>query len=54
VDRKAVKTCDLLVLTETLALVAQTAMTEGGMSLAIPFYIQGDHFFAVVIHTLTH
>jgi Zn-dependent protease with chaperone function len=41
-DHKAVETCDPLVLAEALALVAQAAMAETIMPLAVPFHNPGD------------
>jgi len=45
-DRKAAETCDPLVLAEALAMVAQTALTQDVMPLAVPFHTQGDRLLA--------
>ncbi|MGA1622568.1 MAG: M56 family metallopeptidase [Synechocystis sp.] len=45
-DRKAAESCDPLVLAEALALVAQAAITEEVMPLAVPFHSQEARLLA--------
>ncbi|MEY2985010.1 MAG: hypothetical protein RLZZ568_1627 [Cyanobacteriota bacterium] len=45
-DRKAAESCDPLVLAEALALVAESAMMQAVMPLAVPFHTQGDRLLA--------
>ena len=45
-DRKAAERCDPLILAEALALVAQAAITEDMMPLAVPFHRKGDRLLA--------
>lgn len=45
-DRKAAESCDPLVLAEALAIVAQTAIDQDPLPLAVPFHSQGDRLLA--------
>jgi len=52
-DRHGAKNCDPLVLAEALALVAQSALGQAPIPLAVPFHSQNDRLLARIDQLLT-